>query len=254
MKILSYVSIAIGLVCIFTTMMIHDGQAQTTDESLVLYLPFDEYPPKDLSMYENEVKLVNNPKSVKGKYGNALEFDGANYVMVPINDTLQLRETFTVEFWVKRADAQPATWNYMVAGGTLKWAVIYNSDGKVYVWTRSGGAWGQRLVTDIPLTTDWTHIAMTYDADNEVKLYFDAEEAGTGGNPPVVDEIDGSIMVGARHPGVEFFRGVIDEVALYNRVLSLDEIKRDMETVGGTAVTPKNKLASIWGKIKKLRR
>jgi hypothetical protein len=230
----------------------YDSQAQ--DDSLVLYLPFDEGggDPEDFSMYENELELVNNPKWVDGKYGNALEFDGTNYVMVPIDDILQLVETFTVEFWVKREAAQPATWNYMVAGGSLKWAVIVNSNQNVYVYTRSGGTWAQRLVTTVPLTTDWTHIAMTYDVDSGVELYFNGtEKAGEGDKPPVVDEIDGSIMVGARHPGQEFFAGIIDEVALYNRILSLDEIQRDMEAVGGAPVTPKDKLASIWGQIKK---
>jgi hypothetical protein len=208
--------------------------AEAIDPSLVLYLPFHEGTgePKDFSVYEHGVELVNNPNWVDGKYGKALEFDGTNYVRVPINETLQLRESFTVEFWVKREDSQPATWNYMVAGGTLMWAVIVNADQNVYVWSRSGGTWGQRLVTSIPLTTDWTHIALTYDVGSGVELYFNGEKAGEGGTPPVVDEIDGSIMVGARNPGQEFFAGIIDEVALYNRILTLDEIRTDMEAVG----------------------
>ena len=57
-------------------------------------------------------------------------------------------------------------------------------------------------------------------------------------------------MVGARHPGQEFFTGIIDEVALYNRILDLDEIKRDMEAIGGAAVLSKDKLTTTWGKIK----
>ena len=208
--------------------------AEATDPSLVLYLPFHEGTgePKDFSVYKHGVELVNNPNWVDGKYGKALEFDGTNYVRVPINETLQLRESFTVEFWVKREDSQPATWNYMVAGGTLMWAVIVNADQNVYVWSRSGGTWGQRLVTSIPLTTDWTHIALTYDVGSGVELYFNGEKAGEGGTPPVVDEIDGSVMIGARNPGQEFFAGIIDEVALYNRILTLDEIRTDMEAVG----------------------
>jgi hypothetical protein len=214
--------------------LILTSAAEAIDPSLVLYLPFHEGTgePKDFSVYKHGVELVNNPNWVDGKYGKALEFDGTNYVRVPINETLQLRESFTVEFWVKREDSQPATWNYMVAGGTLMWAVIVNADQNVYVWSRSGGTWGQRLVTSIPLTTDWTHIALTYDVGSGVELYFNGEKAGEGGTPPVVDEIDGSVMVGARNPGQEFFAGIIDEVALYNRILTLDEIRTDMEAVG----------------------
>jgi hypothetical protein len=222
------------------------------DKSLVLYLPFEEGKgdtTKDGSEYGHDGDLINNPKWVDGKIGKALEFSGNNYVQVPITDELQLREVFTAEFWVKRDSAQAATWNYMVAAGSLKWAVIYNTDQKVYIYSDSGG-WGQRIVTDIPLTEDWTHIAATYDIKKEVKLYFNGEDAGTGAKPTSVVDIDGSIMVGARHPGQEFFTGIIDEVALYNRILDLDEIKRDMEAVGGAAVLPKDKLTTTWGKIK----
>ena len=253
MKGLIYVLIVIGLVCVLTTVITSESQARSADESLVLYLPFDEGKgdtTKDMSQYGHEVNFVNNPKWVDGQYGKALEFSGTNYVIVPINDVLQVRETFTAEFWVKRADAQMAGWNYMVAAGSLKWAVIYNSNQMVYIYSDSGG-WGQRLVTDVPLTTDWTHIAATYDIDKEVKLYFNGEEAGSGAKPGVVAQIDGSIMVGARHPGSEFFKGVIDDVALYNRILPLDEIKRDMEGVGEAAVSPSGKLASTWARIKK---
>ncbi len=219
---------------ILLTVLVLISAAEAADPSLVLYLPFNEGAgePKDFSVYDNDVELVNNPIWVEGKYGKALEFDGTNYVRILINETLQLREHFTVEFWVQREDSQPATWNYMVAGGTLKWAVIVNADQNVYVWTRSGGTWGQRLVTSIPLTTDWTHIAMTYDVGNGVELYFNGEKAGEGPTPPIVDEIDDSIMVGARTPGQEFFAGIIDEVALYNRILTLDEIRTDMKAVG----------------------
>ncbi|MHC4166367.1 MAG: LamG domain-containing protein [Planctomycetota bacterium] len=208
--------------------------AEAADPSLVLYLPFAEGAgePRDFSAYDHGAELVNDPTWVDGKHGKALEFDGTNYVRVPINDTLQLRETFTVEFWVKREASQPATWNYMVAGGNLKWAVIVNANQNVYVWTRSGGTWAQRLVTSVPLTTDWTHIAMTYDVGSGVELYFNAEKAGEGTSPPVVDELDDSIMVAARAPGQEFFAGIVDEVALYNRILTLDEIRQDMQAVG----------------------
>ena len=92
---------------------------------------------------------------------------------------------------------------------------------------------------------------MLYDVDEVVEVYFDGELAGTSGVKPLLTgEIDGSVMVGARHPGSEFFAGTIDEVALYNRVLTQDEIKRDMEAVGGAAVSPLGKLTSTWAEIK----
>jgi len=138
----------------------------------------------------------------------------------------------------------------MVAAGTLKWAVIFNGNQKVGYIYSTAGAWAQRLVTGESLTTEWTHVAVNYEKGEGVEEYFNGELAGEGAAPPAVDAIDGSIMVGARHPGQEFFKGIIDEVAVYNRTLSLDEIKRDMEAVGGAAVSNSGKLASTWANIK----
>jgi len=249
--------LAFGLAFVFFALMIQSGIALAADKSLMLCLPFDEGngdKTKDISQYNHEAKLVNNPKWVDGKRGKALQFTGTNYVMVPITDDLQLTEKFTVNFWVKRDDAQPVTWNYMVAAGTLKWAVIYNNSQKGYIWSMAGGAWAQRLITNENITTDWTYIAVTYDVDKGVEWYVNGQDKpiGTGVKPPKTDAIDGSIMVGARHPGQEFFRGIIDEVAIYNRILTLNEIKRDMNGIGGAAVSPQSKLASTWGNIKGL--
>jgi len=215
--------------------------AGAADPSLVLKLPFDEgkEEPQDVSMYKHTVERVNDPAWVEGQSGSALEFNGSNYVQVPITDALQLVETFTAEFWVKRGDTQPATWNYMVAAGSLRWAIIFNaSDDSIYVWSRSGGTWGQRLKSTQALSTDWTHIAVTYDTSSGIVLYLNGEKADEDATPPVVDEIDGAIMVGARNPGSEFFTGLIDSVFLYNRILSPKEIARDMRDTSELSSNP----------------
>ena len=59
----------------------------------------------------------------------------------------------------------------------------------------------------------------------------------------------GSLMNGDE--GDEGFTfGLIDEVAVYNRALSEDEISENFAAEGGTAVQPTNKLAHTWGEIK----
>ena len=251
MKLLTCGFVAITLACALAVFMAGNSWAIDVDDTRVLYLPFDGDDPEDLSQYGHDVELVGDPGHVDGKYGKAYEVSASNYIKVPINDVLdQLLERFTVMFWVQKAAAQPATWNYMVAGGTLKWAVILNSDQLVYILS-SNPAWSNCLITNEPLPEEWTHITMIYDVDNAVEVYFNGALVGEGAQPAPVVDVDGSIMVGARHPGSEFFAGVIDEVAIYNRVLSEAEIQRDMEAVGGAAVAPLGKLASTWGEIKK---
>ena len=230
------------------------SHAGLDDKSLVLYLSFDEgngKTAKDGSQYGHDGELIANPKWVDGQYdGKALEFDGTKkqYVKVPINDTLQLREQFSVAFWVKRGNTQLKAWNYMVAAGSLKWAVIFNNNQKTYVFSDSGG-WGQRGVSNENQPQDWVHLAVTHDTESQLTIYYDGKNVGGGGKPGMVAEIDGSIMVGARHPGDEFFTGVIDEVYLYDRIITEGEINSIRD---GTLlpVEPAEKLTTTWGAIK----
>ncbi len=193
-----------------------------------------------------------NPSWVDGQYdGKALEFDGANkqYVIVPINDSLQLRKQFSIAFWVKRGANQVATWNYMVAAGSLVWATIFNNDNqKTYLWSKAPG-WAQKGITDENQPQDWVHIAVTHDIDKDVSIYYDGRRVGGGAKPPEVIQIDGSVMVGARHPGLEFFTGIIDEVFLFNRVIT----EAELNTIKDGAflpVEPAEKLTTTWGAIK----
>ncbi len=243
--------VAIFVVLTFTAPL----YAGLDDKSLVLYLSFDEGKggeAADGSVHGHDGELIEGPSWVDGQFGKALEFDGTKgqHVMVPINDTLQLLEQFSIAFWVKRDKAQIREWNYMVTAGTLKWAsILRNSDSKTYFWSTSGGTWAQKAVTDDVQPDDWVHLAVTHDTKSEIVIYNDGQKAGGGNKPPPVDEIDGSVMVGARHPGQEFFTGIIDEVFLFDRIITEAEID---EIMSGDflPVEPAEKLSTTWGSIK----
>ena len=224
------------------------------DKSVVLYLSFDEGKgdaAADSSVHSHDGELIKSPTWVDGQFGKALEFDGTKgqYVQVPINDTLQLREQFSIAFWVKRGDTQIREWNYMVTAGELKWASIFRQgDDKTYFWSKAPG-WAQKAVTDDIQPEDWVHLAITHDTKSEIVIYNDGKKAGGGAKPPPVIEIDGAVMVGARHPGAEFFTGIIDEVFLFNRIITEAEVN---EIMSGDflPVEPAEKLTTTWGSIK----
>ncbi|MDE0326841.1 MAG: hypothetical protein OXN27_23180 [Candidatus Poribacteria bacterium] len=44
---------------------------------------------------------------------------------------------------------------------------------------------------------------------------------------------------------------IVDEVAIYDRALTVEEINQDMENGVYFAVSPKDKLATTWGKLKR---
>ncbi len=239
--------------------IVSPSYAGLDDKSLVLYLSFDEGTggtAKDSSEYGHDGELFKDPTWVDGQFGGkALEFDGTKgqYVMVPINDTLQLREQFTIAFWVKRGNQQIRAWNYMVSAGSLVWATIFNNDNKkTYLYSKDPG-WSPEAISDVEQPEDWVHITVTHDPKSESAIYYDGDKVGSDNNPAQIIEIDGSIMVGARHPGQEFFTGIIDEVHLFNRVITEDEMNTIIN--GDFApVEPAEKLATTWAVIKADRR
>jgi hypothetical protein len=63
-------------------------------------------------------------------------------------------------------------------------------------------------------------------------------------------EAEETLKIGAQITGTQrYFTGLIDDVAIYSRVLKADEIKKDM--TGNIAdIQPSGKLSSTWAKIK----
>ena len=121
---------------------------------------------------------------------------------------------------------------------------------KTYLWSKAPG-WAQKGITNEDQPEDWVHLTVTHDIDSDVSIYYDGKKVGGGAKPPAIIEIGGSIMVGARHPGSEFFTGTIDEVYLFNRVLTQAEIDA-IRTGVFLPVEPKGKLAYDMGCYKSI--
>ena len=64
-------------------------EAQLPLDGVVSYWPFDDGTGADI-LGDNDGELMGNPKSVAGKVGKALEFDGKNSVHIPGTDSLDL--------------------------------------------------------------------------------------------------------------------------------------------------------------------
>ena len=56
---------------------------------------------KDASDNGHDGTLMSNPKWVEGKFGDALEFDGTNYIDMGQAESLQFHGNVTILFWAK---------------------------------------------------------------------------------------------------------------------------------------------------------
>ena len=166
-----------------------------------------------------------------GHSGNALSFNGTNS-WVTVNDaaSLDLTNGMTVEAWVKLTTV--SGWRAVVikeTTGGLAYGLYANTN-----LNRPAGA--IHTTTDVNLygtaalvANTWTHLATTYDGAN-LHLYVNgaqvASQAFTGSLPNSTNPL----RIGGDSVWGEFLSGVIDDVRVYNRALSVTEIQTDMNT------------------------
>jgi len=65
-----------------------------------------------------------------------------------------------------------------------------------------------------------------------------------------INSIEVVFRIGKGQTGLVGMVGLVDEVAIYNRALSADEINQDMEKGVFFVVSPKDKLATTWSHLK----
>jgi hypothetical protein len=90
---------------------------------------------------------------------------------------------------------------------------------------------GERNVTgpgSLPLNT-WSYLATTFDGTTQT-LYVNGKPVATNAQDGPVEVSEGALRIGGNSIWSEWFAGAIDEVRVYNRPLSQDEIQVDMAT------------------------
>ena len=87
------------------------------------------------------------------------------------------------------------------------------------------------------LTTGiWQHIAVTYDKENWI-YYLNGEDIGSDTHVEAIVNNDEPLTIGCRSTGNDYFKGLIDEVKIYSRALTAEEIQADYEA-GSDEIPP----------------
>lgn len=184
---------------------------------------------------------------VEGKTGKALSFKGTpedgQFVEILFGKILKLADTsFTVTMWMKTSDGHYGQvlieqrsdnthfWQLRVQDlGTLAAIIVAPpvtpdapyEEARVYL----GGGHSPNSGAKINLTDgNWHHVAFGYDKTQKVMFgYADGQEH----KPIPLDNfpvIEWSIVIGKGYMSPGFFNGLIDDVRIYNRVLSPEDV------------------------------
>ena len=168
--------------------------------------------------------------------GNALNFDGSNDY-VNVGDVIEGFTTITFEAWVFHVSS--GTWDeisskayvnsFGITGDDRLW--FHLGDGTVGGWFSPSGVGS---TSTIP-TNKWTHVAATWDGTT-AKLYINGVLDNTAAHTGTVGSNDSLRGIGGYGSGgSNLFSGKIDELRIYDSVLSQSAIAADMVSTSATS-------------------
>jgi hypothetical protein len=229
-----------GFIAVFYSPVEAQDNPLRTD--LILWYPFEDAGnvAKDASGNGNDGQIVGAHR-VSGKYGNGIAI-GNQDEYIEISNILT--PAATIEFWFKPNWDGSDTSTYRLFGANT--GAIYYMIGKgktagdrdqtfgFYLEDASDADfqdWEIDATDAIPTADQWYHIATTWDFDaGESRFYINGEEVanitGLGDFPPLNDNPRIGFNTDAGYmPADNGADGIVDEFAIYSRVLTAEEIQ-----------------------------
>jgi len=167
------------------------------------------------------------------KEGKSLMFDGTNnFIKISDHSALQIEEEITISAWVKLPDSLPdndGTIIYKSATGLNDYffTLIYSKDDQGYGWavsseTLESSNYIQSENTAVP--GEWQHIIATFNGTDR-NLYINNNKINDSTISSFsVAENNSDLYIGQEATGIKKYNGIIDDVRIYNRVISENEI------------------------------
>jgi len=208
------------------------------------YYPFDEgsgTTTHDESGNNNH-GTIHGATWVGGKFGKALSFDGNDYVV--INSLAPIQNTpinkFTFEAWIKYTRDTGAI-QQIFEGHTSTGEIYIEGDFPTLTFMiKDDDAVGHTVSTTLTNGLGvWYHIVGTYDGSVQ-RLFINGEEVASTSWSNTFTITTGISLGKDYEANIQYFNGIIDEVRIYSRVLTKDEIREHYKSNVGL------RLSSGW--------
>lgn len=160
-----------------------------------------------------------------------------------------LNDQYSVEFWFNNQQPntnRPVT-GYLFTrgieganhapGDCLGIGGTHSSTGRLFLY--NGNERGELISGETVLTTDsWNHVVLVRDA-NQVKVFLNGELEIDGQLVKTYPDGCAQMQIGGRNDNYANFQGMLDEVAVYDRTLSADEVRTHFTTADTKPITQK---------------
>ncbi len=199
-------------------------QAPDLSNRLVGYWSFNEGSGtivNDSSTYANHGDL-NNVTWTAGFSGSGLSFDGdTDYVVVPNSSSLQINTSFSMGLWVYPTGEASEKYLITLGEGQRNYSLRETEDG--YLQFYLPGISPNHLTGPKLPSNQWSYVVAVYDQENnQLKLYLNsvliASKAITGS----ISSSTVALYFGKNSTSA--WQGIMDEVRLYDRALTSQEV------------------------------
>jgi hypothetical protein len=174
---------------------------------------------------DHDGTLVNGPTWTEGRSGGAVQFDGTNQYVDTGAAILDTTANYTAAAWV-RLDSLGGFATAVSQDGATNSAFFlqYSGADNRFAFSFAGV---RALAPAAPQTGRWYHLVGVRDVTaGTLTLYVDGQRAGAA-TACLGDASTGSTVIGRAKFGgnpVDFWRGAIDQVHVYDRALSAGEV------------------------------
>jgi hypothetical protein len=192
--------------------------------------------------------VAGNPAWVEGKFGGALRFDGVGKVEVPDHADFHLEGAVSVALWANPEATQLEDAKFFCKQKSTYYPYCLQYDGnsqKIYANISSASAQFNTKPTLANFPGQWAHLCFTYDGSALI-LYKNGEEVARVAASGTLRQNTLSLTIGGRLSSGNNIKGMIDDVRLYNRALTPQEILQVMQ---GPPAEPVSKPSPATGAV-----
>ncbi len=216
------------------------GYRPASDPNLVAWWRLDDgsgSSARDSSGNDSHGTLRGDPQWTTGKIGGALDFDGdGDYVDCGNPDIFNFDEQVTVGAWINLRSI-PGGWRTVVAKGQDGWRLALAWQTPGFEFAVAGRAFGYPASYSARQVVfgEWHHVCGTYDGQT-IRIYIDGQIDATSSHTYGIATNDANLLIGDNPQATgRFWDGLIDEVFVFSRALSSDDIRVVMQGLSGPA-------------------
>ncbi len=207
------------------------GEISSTEPGLIGLYHFNDSIYNSIS---DEVDVESNIEfSTTSQFGSSAYFSGYDNSITAANTDgrFDITEELTLEAWFYPTDSTP--WDYIIskASDTFSYPYVnyaigyYSSTSSLLFAVSIDGQKYMVMTNEIPLN-QWHHIVGTFSSsDNVLNIYLDGQLADSLEVSGSLDTTSTDLLIGGyQYRDDESLNGYIDEIAIYDRALTAEEV------------------------------